>query len=165
MLTFEPAPHTASRLIANATLNDVDVQVVTAALGETDGIARLSIVTRGNNGLSSLRPWPDVTYEGTILCPCARTDSLLTTGALPAPTVVKLDVEGFEVVVLRGFGDLLSSNELRSIVFESPADLIKDPESQPVFTMLTKAGFEITPLAPAHASEKRVANNFLATRR
>ena len=165
VVAFEPAPHTASRLIANANLNGVDVQVVTAALAETDGIARLSIVTRGNNGLSSLRPWPDVEYEGTIMCPCVRAETLIARGALPPPTVVKLDVEGFEMEVLRGFGTVLASAELRSVVFEAPGDAAADPERHPVFALLTQAGFGISPLAPAHASEKSVATNFLATRR
>jgi FkbM family methyltransferase len=164
VVAFEPAPHTASRLIANANLNGVDVQVVTAALAETDGIARLSIVTRGNSGLSSLRPWPDVEYEGTIMCPCVRAETLVSRGALPPPTVVKLDVEGFEMEVLRGFGTVLASAELRSVVFEAPGDAAADPERHPVFALLMQAGFGISALAPAHVSEKSVATNFLATK-
>ena len=162
VIAFEPAPHTASRLMANANLNGIDVQVVTSALAATEGIAQLSVVTRGNSGLSSLRPWPGVEYEGTVLCPCVRADGLVARGALPSPTIVKLDVEGFEEDVLRGFGPLLAGTVLRSIVFESPGEAINDPTSSPVFELLTGAGFFITPLAPAHASEKSVATNFLA---
>jgi FkbM family methyltransferase len=165
VVVFEPSPHTAARLIGNANLNDIDVQVVTAALAETDGIARLSIVTRGNNGLSSLRPWPDVDYEGSIMCPCARAETLVARGDIPAPTVVKLDVEGFEAEVLRGFGALLSAAALRSVVFEAPGDAAAEPQRHPVFALLTEAGFAISPLAPAHTSEKAVATNFLAAKR
>ena len=165
VVAFEPAPHTAARLIANASLNGVDVQVVTAALADTDGVARLSIVTRGNNGLSSLRPWPDVHYDGAILCPCVRAEALVADRALPTPTVVKLDVEGFEAEVLRGFGSLLSGDALRSVVFEAPGNAATEPQHYPVFGLLTEAGFTITPLAPAHSTEKSVATNFIATKR
>lgn len=164
VVAFEPAPHTTARLIGNIDLNGLDVQVVAAALNETDGIARLSVVTRGNTGLSSLRPWPDVEYERTILCACVRADSLVSGGVLAAPTVVKLDVEGFEVEVLRGFGDLLVSSELRAIVFEAPGDAAFQSPAHPVFDLLTTAGFLISPLPPGGASQRRVATNYLATR-
>jgi FkbM family methyltransferase len=164
VVAFEPAPQTASRLMSNANLNDADLQVVTAALAERDGIARLSVMTRGNSGLSSLRPWPDVEYEGAIMCPCVRADALVAQGALPPPTVVKLDVEGFEAEVLRGFGSLLAGNELRSVVFEAPGDATNQPQRYPVFALLSDAGFSISPLAPAHSSEKSVATNFVATK-
>lgn len=121
VVAFEPSPHTAARLIANCRLNAADVAVVTSALADSNGIARLSIVTRGNSGLSSLRPWPDVRYETAIMCPCARAADLVMTGALPMPNVVKLDVEGFEAEVLQGFGELLSMRELHGLVLEAPA--------------------------------------------
>jgi FkbM family methyltransferase len=165
VVAFEPAPHTAARLIANASLNRVDVQVVTAALADTDGIARLSIVTTGNNGFSSLRPWPDVEYDRIILCPCVRAEALVAQGALRSPTVVKLDVEGLEAEVLSGFGSLLSGDALRSVVFEAPGDAATQPQHYPAFTLLSEAGFTITALAPAHAAEKSVATNFIATKR
>ena len=140
VVAFEPAPHTAARLMSNAGLNGVDIQVVTAALAETDGVARLSVVLRGNNGLSSLRPWPDVQYDGTIMCPCVRADALITRGALPAPTVAKLDVEGLEAEVLRGFGSLLSTGPLRLVVFEAPGDAVTHSGRYPVFDLLTRGG-------------------------
>ena len=164
VVAFEPAPHTTARLIGNIDLNGLDVQVVAAALSETDGVARLSVVTRGNSGLSSLRPWPDVEYERTILCPCVRADSLVESGVLPAPTVVKLDVEGFEVEVLRGFGDLLESPELRTIVFEAPGGAASQSPPHPVCALLATAGFSISPLPPSETSERRVATNYVATK-
>jgi hypothetical protein len=78
---------------------------------------------------------------------------------------VKLDVEGFEAEVLRGFGDLLSGSALRSVVFEAPGDATNQPQRYPVFALLDEAGFSIAPLAPAHPSEKSVATNFVATKR
>jgi FkbM family methyltransferase len=164
VIAFEPAPHTAARLIANAELNAAAVRVVTTALSDTSGVAELSIVTRGNSGLTSLQPWPDVRYENTITCPCTRADDLVASGALPAPTVVKLDVEGFEAEVVRGFGDLLSSSVLSAVIFEAPGASATCPDDYPVFDLLTAAGFRIEPLAPAHVAEKAVATNFLATR-
>jgi FkbM family methyltransferase len=165
VIAFEPSPYTAARLIANADLNSAAVQVVTAALSDTTGIAELSVVSRGNSGLTSLRPWPDVRYENTILCPCTRADDLVAAGALPAPTVVKLDVEGFELEVLRGFGALLASPALGAIVFEAPGAAVTQADDYPVFETLRHAGFAIQPLLPAHAAEKSVPTNFLATRR
>lgn len=165
VVAFEPSPHTAARLIANAELNDAAVRVVTTALSDTNGVSELSILTRGNSGLTSLRPWPDVRYEHTIMCPCTRADSLVVSGTLPTPNVVKLDVEGLEVEVLRGFGAVLASPALTALVFEAPGAAVEAPHQYPVFGLLAQAGFRTEPLPPAHATERSVATNFLATRR
>jgi FkbM family methyltransferase len=165
VVAFEPSPHAAARLIANADLNAAPVRIVTTALSDTTGVAELSIVTRGNSGLSSLRPWPDVRYENTIVCPCVRADELVASGSVPAPTVVKLDVEGFEPDVLRGFGPLLQSPALAALVFEAPGASAQHPADYPIFGLLTDSGFRVDPLPPSHRSEKSVPTNFLATRR
>jgi hypothetical protein len=86
-------------------------------------------------------------------------------GTLPSPNVVKLDVEGFEVEVLRGFGEVLASPALTALVFEAPGASAEALYQIPVFGLLAKAGFRTEPLPPAHAAEKSVATNFLATRR
>jgi FkbM family methyltransferase len=164
VVAFEPAPYTAARLIANARLNATDLQIVTCALSDTTGLATLSIVTRGNSGLSSLRPWADVSYDARIMCPRDRAEALVLNDACPAPNVVKLDVEGYEAEVLRGFGDLLSAPTLNAIVFEAPGDFSASPERHPVSKMLEHAGFRVKPLSPAHSAEKTVATNFLAFR-
>ena len=164
VVAFEPAPHTASRLVANADLNRADVRIVTSALADHSGVAELSLATRGNTGLTSLRPWPDVTYETTIVCSCIRADDLVHSGTVPAPSVVKLDVEGFELEVLSGFGNLLAAPELRTIVFEASGAPADRPNDNPVFHMLSTAGFDIDPLDPAHPAEKAVATNFVARR-
>lgn len=164
VVAFEPAPHTAARLMSNAKLNSADVQVVTSALSDARRLAELSIVTRGNSGLTSLRPWPDVRYEATIMCPCERADGLIGAGAVPAPNVVKLDVEGCEAEVLRGFGDLLAAPGLTAIIFEAPGAFAERPDAYPVSAILGRGGFHVRALAPAHPTEKSVPTNFLATR-
>ena len=145
-------------------LSATDLRVVTCALSDATGLATLSIVTRGNSGLSSLRPWADVRYDASITCPCERADALVMTGAVPAPSVVKLDVEGCEADVLRGFGGLLSAPALSAIVFEAPGDFSASPERHAVSAILEQAGFRVKPLPP-RAGEKTVATNFLAVRR
>ena len=162
VVAFEPAPHTAARLIANADLNRAEVRVVTCALSDTSGIAELSIVTHGNSGLTSLRPWPDVRYEGTIMCPCARADELVRSGALPAPNVLKLDVEGFEAEVLRGFGELLTAPSLTAVIFEGTPEAPAVPDS--LFTIIRRAGYRIEALRPRDPREASSASNYLATR-
>ncbi|GAN77037.1 FkbM family methyltransferase [Acidisphaera rubrifaciens] len=46
---------------------------------------------------------------GEVTVDCTRYDLLHAAGAVPAPDVVKLDVEGFEYEVLLGFGGLLET--------------------------------------------------------
>jgi FkbM family methyltransferase len=81
-----------------------DAEVHACALGETDGEAKFFVDTR-RPGYSSLARGdnPDVVE---ISVPMHRLDSIVPETA--AVDVVKIDVEGAELGVLRGGGDLIS---------------------------------------------------------
>jgi hypothetical protein len=49
-------------------------------------------------------------YKDHLPVPVATADSLVESGEIPAPTIVKLDVEGAEGEVLAGMKGLLSSD-------------------------------------------------------
>jgi Methyltransferase FkbM domain len=55
----------------------------------------------------NISPYFEVT--GRELITCSRYDELFARGEVPAPDVIKIDVQGFEHQVLSGFGHLLDS--------------------------------------------------------
>jgi hypothetical protein len=83
-------------------------------------------------------------------------DSLVQKESVPEPTVMKIDVEGAEVRVLRGLEATLRNSECRLIFCEvhfpmkdgirSPEDYGDDPYE--VYDILRDHGFSITQLDP-----------------
>jgi FkbM family methyltransferase len=98
---FEPVPANVDTLTRNLTSNKLsNTDVHRIALGEYDGMATMDM--DGRNITASLRA--DGYGEHVRV---ARLDSL--TG-LPAPHLIKIDVEGAESSVLRGALELLQRN-------------------------------------------------------
>lgn len=160
---FEPNPATFARLEAHARANRTTVRCWPLALGDRDGPATLHVNASGNPGMTTLIPGPDTRFDAQVGIRQARGDTLVARGELPAPRVIKLDVEGAEPAVLDGLGGLLSSPGLRAVVFESRADLLADPLRCPSASRLLAAGFRFAALTRSEASRHRLAN-FIATR-
>ena len=161
VLAFEPAPATFARLQAHVRLNHVDVDLHPFALGERDGEVTLHVNTSGNAGMSSIVHPGAGTGTSVRL---VRADTAIATGLCPAPTVMKLDVEGAEAAVLAGFGRRLASPALEAVVYETSADLLDEPSRCPATRLLLAAGFQLRAL-PRAASSTHLLANFLAFRR
>jgi FkbM family methyltransferase len=155
VVCFEPSPPMLEVLHRNIRLNGLDVQVMELALSDRGGEQVFHVSSAGNPGMSTLRPWSGARYERQIVVKTATGDALVESGEAPAPTVVKVDVEGHELEVLRGLSRTLG--KLRAVVFE---DALDDTE---VKALLRAAGFTIEPLRRRERSHHAL-NNFLAVR-
>lgn len=164
VVCFEPSPFTFSRLYLNANLNNADLILLNTGLGNVNGYFKLSLSISGNSGLTSFKPWNNITYQHSMLCTCEIAANLIKHGIVPMPTVIKIDVEGFEYEVLSGFNDLLENSILRAIVFESAPDFLKNPNTYPLYNLLLKSGFEITPLYPLNKEDHSLPTNYVAKR-
>ena len=143
---FEPSPATVARLRTNIALNAVPVSVWPFALSDTDGEAPFFMDTTFNSGRSSLLATATEANPAVIPMRLARADTLVARGELPAPNLVKLDVEGAESSVLAGFGALLGATSLRAVVFETDSALLDDPQKCPAARQLLAAGFKLRAL-------------------
>ncbi len=122
-----------------------------AVNGFGDRVVPVPLPVGARTGTSALRYWSITpgagthaaesrSGEGSIYEQQALTttvDALVTEFGLPAPTLVKLDVDGLETAVLAGAAASLARPELRSLLVELP------PEDEPdaITTTLTEAGF------------------------
>lgn len=121
--SFEPDPYYRSRLMNNLMLNGLDnVEVVEWAVSDHKGEAIL--FTDGENGNSpSLRKMGD---RGSVMVKTDSIDEAIHRGDLPVPTVIKLDIEGGEILALRGMQELLTTNKSpRAIFMEVHPDFLK----------------------------------------
>lgn len=115
---FEPVPRNLELLRANVRANQFDtVDVVERAVADRDGFETLR--TTKNPGGASLargagRP-PDV--QAHVEVETVRLDGLVERGEIAPPDVVKIDVEGAELAVLRGMKSLLE-DQAPDILYE-----------------------------------------------
>lgn len=99
-IAFEPDPTFRSRLQRNLELNpgaSVDVQPI--AISDSDGTAVLFTDGAGGNSPSLVHQRGE---KEAITVRAQTLDTMVASGTLPAPTVLKLDIEGAEILALRG---------------------------------------------------------------
>lgn len=105
---FEPVPANAECIRANARRNHLaNLEVVQAAVGSTTGTARLHL-TRHPGGATLSEDLP-TDCTSAIDVPLISLDDLVKAQRAEPPTVVKIDVEGFELDVLAGMEHLLDA--------------------------------------------------------
>jgi FkbM family methyltransferase len=115
--SFEPDVVARPMLKANVELNKFADRVRIEELAVFDNSAAQQFFTRNGNAQSSLARAGLGGSESNDDVACysitsVRLDEYVRQSELPAPRIIKLDVEGAEVRALRGAGDLLSSNAL-----------------------------------------------------
>lgn len=115
--SFEPDPENRLRLIKNYTLNGLtNYHIQPFAIGEKEDL--LSLYTAGSNDKSpSLKQVNGI--DSFIEVEVKSIDDLIDKKSLPVPTVIKIDIEGAELMALRGmFNTLTGYNRPRLIFIE-----------------------------------------------
>ena len=128
VLAFEPAPQNVARLRRNLALNGVvGVKVFEAAVAEDDRprCFNFNPGQHGTGGLSESRAHAPVEVEEYEVR-CQRLDDLLAAGE-PPPDLIKIDVEGGGLGVIRGATQLLAQHR-PGIFFEIHAATVEAPE-------------------------------------
>ncbi len=106
VVSFEPDPENQDRLLKNYELNGLsNYEIQPVALGDRQGC--MELFTAGSNAASpSLRPVNKI--SNSIQVRIEVIDDLIQRRLIPPPNVVKIDVEGAEMMVLKGMTRLLS---------------------------------------------------------
>ena len=164
--SFEPVPDSARALARNCeTLPSV--AVYETALGEREGTAQIHVNRHSHSssilplGLAHRRAFPEAEEVGTITVKVVTLDSFLANLEVSAPVLLKLDVQGYELNVIRGasrflgrvdyvlaetsfkpmydgeplFPELLAEMAGRGFDFLRPVDWMKDPRTGEVLQM------------------------------
>ncbi|TAK34973.1 MAG: FkbM family methyltransferase [Saprospiraceae bacterium] len=117
VISFEPDPENAASLRGNFLLNKVEgFKIIPCAVADSAG--EMQLFTQGSNGWSpSLRQVNGI--QSSIPVKIVTVDGLLQTGEIPPPNVMKIDIEGAEMLALKGMSNLLSgADKPRLIILE-----------------------------------------------
>jgi FkbM family methyltransferase len=143
---FEPEPENRARLRTNLAANAPDSQwvVSSVALSDRDGTGRLAPgfpeeyrqVGAGHYYLSETEGRP---------VDCRRAETLIEDG-IPAPDVLKIDVQGAELDVLRGFGEALGAVDRVYAELHTEKARRYDATVEETERFLREAGYSLTHL-------------------
>lgn len=146
---FEPVPDTYNQMVRNIELNELQSKIHVKNIGFAEHEDTLFFTThRGTmNRIAKQKTNSSVAVKVTSLdafCEQERT----------IPTVLKIDVEGFEYFVLKGASALLSEPELKVLLIEfNSSGQHYGIDDETVYKLLTSYGFK--PYSYNH-SERRL---------
>jgi FkbM family methyltransferase len=107
IIAFEPHPTTVVRLMKNIKLNKFsNIQVFDIALSDSE--SKVDFFTNGIDESSGRAHITINKISGTIKVESSKGDTLIESGRVPKPDVVKIDVEGAEHLVIKGISKALS---------------------------------------------------------
>lgn len=106
---FEPNPRNAHAIRENARLNGMaNVRVIEAAAGREPRTEELLITAWDGGGALAASPARPASPVERIPVRVVPLDAFIRDERLPAPTLVKIDVEGVEAEVLEGMADTIA---------------------------------------------------------
>jgi FkbM family methyltransferase len=117
VISIEPAPENHSILQRSIELNDyINIKVLHVALSDRDGTANLQIgSTSGSHTLS-----PEFNGLRTVVVPTRTLDGVVAEQQLGSVDMIKIDVQGLELAVLRGASQTIRVNPQLVLLLDLP---------------------------------------------
>ena len=116
---IEPNPEIYKILLTNIRINKLtNISPLKIALGAEESEARIYDYDRANRGSASLIRPQGINEESGKLVRVATIDRLIENEQLRVPNLIKIDVEGFELEVLKGAKILLEGSQAPMLCVE-----------------------------------------------
>lgn len=155
---FEPYYYNFRKLAINLSCNfDIRIKKFNFGLSHDSEVNRM-YTSEGNSGRTSFLEIEGGIDSSVNTLSCTG-DFVVEQGLAPMPTIIKMDVEGWELNVLKGCTDILKNPNLHTIIFEGPDEMAKTE----VVPFLEKHGFNISPIERT-SHIKETTENYLAFR-
>lgn len=159
VIVFEPIPKGQERIMENVRLNGFqNVELIDLALGSAPGSFVLEKPFEDSRiNLGKTTPTAD-----DILVKVVRLDTLAAERGLPRADLIKIDVEGAEMEILRGMDEYVAKHH-PAFVIELHPDLLPQFKAsvEDVLSWLTQRGYTMTALDAGDISTT-TATTFLA---
>jgi FkbM family methyltransferase len=142
---FEPSPRELPRLYRNLALNQAtNVVVFPFALSRAPAQMELSLSGDHNPGNNSFVASVEESRERkSSLCRCEPFDGLLNRDSVKRIRMVKIDVEGFEMEVLRGMAESIAMMQNVTFAVEVTPDFLQRAGSsaEELYSFFAQRGF------------------------
>lgn len=142
--SFEPFPKTFDRLQTNIKLNNISwIHAWKLGLGNHDGIT-IGINQSGNNpGAFFLMNPVHMTAKG-IKVEITKIDTFIARHQIRAPDLIKIDVEGYEVAVLKGGQRTIERHHPVIMVECNPIALARQQSTpEELFSIMIRNGYDL----------------------
>lgn len=140
---IEALPATRARLETNIELNNAgNIEVIPIALSDRDGSVSFFASTDGNIGGSSLSSQGSKAEAVTV--PCRTMATLIADGIIAKCDVMKMDIEGAEILAIKGMTGLFESEPPRAVMIEVVEGLLNQfgASRDDVFAFFEQFGYE-----------------------
>jgi FkbM family methyltransferase len=142
VVAFEPEPEFRKHLIRNMEINDV-TNLIVLPFAISDRSQERVIFTDGIGGKS-----PSLSNNGfkhEILIKTRTLDAIIEHGNLQPPTIMKMDIEGAEILALKGMKRMFHNSPPRLLFFELHPKLLESfhSNSEEVFSLMAASGYKI----------------------
>ena len=154
---FEPAPG-AVQILVDRFKGKENVRILSYAMGDVDG--EVEMLLDENDPASVVNKIIDAKSDVRGKMVKVRTaNSVVISGEVPLPNVIKIDVEGYELSVVKGMEPLLVNDNLRCVAIEVHFGLLNDRNEgfapKEIEHTLTKCGFCVKWTDPSHIVASR----------
>jgi FkbM family methyltransferase len=113
VVVFEPMPENAARIRKMIDCNpDLAIELVQSAVAESDGRLEFLIMPESSMGkLAESTFQPTAPESGKVTVNVVSLDSMIEASEIAPPDVVKIDIEGAELLALRGFAGTIEKHK------------------------------------------------------
>ena len=150
---FEPHPKTFNNL--KKIIKNVNTEIHNIGFGDSKEKVRFSDLE--DHTINSI---VDTSYTGTYLeVEITTIDKVIVEKNWEAPNIIKIDVEGFELDIVKGMSSTLYNKNLRFILIEIHHKIMENRKikngAHQIQKLLENAGFDISWIDPSHLIAKR----------
>ncbi|MBR9970258.1 FkbM family methyltransferase [Magnetospirillum sulfuroxidans] len=151
---FEPAPASFAALSENVRINRLDdhISALPLAVAGKNGIDYLAMAST-NPGSVMHSVGAEAPFRQSVLC--VTVDDFIRSSGAPAPTHIKLDVDGIEPDILEGALATLAAPSFQSLLVEMDAE--DTPRNATIVAILGRAGLKLIQMGPiSHQSRNGI---------
>ncbi|MGQ9721539.1 MAG: FkbM family methyltransferase, partial [Candidatus Jordarchaeum sp.] len=142
VFAIEPVPSNVDLLIKNTKLNKYsNIKIFQYAIGDKNGKEKMYISNKSN--WASLTKISDTNIINVLDVPVITLDTFVKRFVDKYPTLVRMDVEGYEYNIIKGAKKLLESNKPLRLFIEFHPHLISKDKIMYILHIMEKNNFKI----------------------